>query len=239
MSCEQGVVDLTGEVALLRSAKGVHSPHVRLLPLEIKTTRGRITANGSVAHRAQTQLYTLLLARRHSCVVDSGALLYIKTEHEQPLSQDTLLGMMPGRESICVGFFFFFFFSFSSSSSAFYFLLLFLLVLFLCCALLNAGTLCEGGSPLSGLRCIVFGVAKKRKYAETQRWAMVGIQAPATETVDILQARNRIAHYVELSSGQEVITLPELLPPSMAAVCKWCNQRSNCYLYHAALENGM
>ncbi|KAK3727809.1 hypothetical protein QZH41_008231, partial [Actinostola sp. cb2023] len=83
----KGKVDATVEVKIDRRPK-IHrhrpdtdnSVETCVVPLELKT--GKLLSKlGSVDHRAQVILYTLLLSDRHRHPVDSGVLYYMKSTH--------------------------------------------------------------------------------------------------------------------------------------------------------------
>ncbi|CAH3161793.1 unnamed protein product [Porites lobata] len=83
----KGKVDATVEVKIDRRAKiKRHRPdtgnqvQTKVIPLELKTGK-MFTKLGSVEHRAQVILYTLLMSDRYSHSVDAGLLYYMKTAH--------------------------------------------------------------------------------------------------------------------------------------------------------------
>lgn len=83
----KGKVDATVEVKIDRRPKiKRHRPdtgnqvQTKVMPLELKTGK-MFTKLGSIEHRAQVILYTLLMSDRYSQAVDSGLLFYMKTAH--------------------------------------------------------------------------------------------------------------------------------------------------------------
>ncbi|XP_078361987.1 DNA replication ATP-dependent helicase/nuclease DNA2-like isoform X2 [Oculina patagonica] len=83
----KGKVDATVEVKIDRRLKiRRHRPDTgnqvqsKVLPLELKTGK-MFTKLGSIEHRAQVILYTLLMSDRYSQAVDAGLLFYMKSAH--------------------------------------------------------------------------------------------------------------------------------------------------------------
>ncbi|KAL5457050.1 hypothetical protein EMCRGX_G034285 [Ephydatia muelleri] len=75
----KGKVDVT--VTLKDHRNGTRSATKRV-PLELKTGK-MYNSRGSVEHRAQVMLYSLMLGDRHGCPVPSGLLFYIKACQSQ------------------------------------------------------------------------------------------------------------------------------------------------------------
>jgi DNA replication ATP-dependent helicase Dna2 len=151
----KGKIDATVGVKIHRrpstdsSFKSFQSLGDLLVPLELKTGK-MMSPLGSVEHRAQVILYSLMLSDRHDIDVPSGLLLYLKTGH------------------------------------------------------------------------------------------MTGVPSPLNEQRALIMKRNEVACYLathRLSSSQ-TFEFPPVLGVNHKFFCLRCPQRSNCMLYHRAVEGG-
>lgn len=80
----KGKIDLSVNVTVHRKPRlnGIKTKNNYTLPLELKTGK-MFSKLGSIEHRAQVAVYTLLMSDRYKQHIDAGLLCYIKSNHMQ------------------------------------------------------------------------------------------------------------------------------------------------------------
>ncbi|XP_047126178.1 DNA replication ATP-dependent helicase/nuclease DNA2 isoform X2 [Hydra vulgaris] len=93
----KGKIDVSVELIVHRKPK----KNKYIVPLELKTGK-MFSEAGSIEHRAQVAIYTMLMSEKYNQSIDAGLLLYLKTKHLQgiPVPEKERRALIIKRNSI-------------------------------------------------------------------------------------------------------------------------------------------